>query len=75
MPNSSLPVTMRNEVKTLYALDRQRHVVVFGRDDGSFGFEDQWWRAEEAWFPVGRYSESFCDSAERAGAEARSRVQ
>lgn len=52
-------------------------VIIFQRDDGSFGFEDQKFSDEPlelSWIPRGRYSVSFCDSAERATAEARGRV-
>lgn len=52
-------------------------VIIFQRDDGSFGFEDQKFSDEPlemCWIPRGRYSESFCDSAARATAEAHGRV-
>lgn len=64
----------RNDIKTIYDEPDVRRVIIFRRDDGSFGFEDQHYCDEQCWIPTGRYSESFCDSAERAEAEARSRV-
>jgi hypothetical protein len=56
---------------------RKRRVVVFRRDDGSFGFEEERFSDEPlemAWIPFGRYSNCRCDTAEHALREARSRV-
>lgn len=51
--------------------------IVFERDDGSFGFEDQWFSDDPmalCWIPRGRHSVSFCDTAERAASEAQGRI-
>jgi hypothetical protein len=65
-------------VHTIYDNAKKRRVVVLRRDNGSFGFEEERFSDEPlemAWIPFGRYSVSLCDTAERALAEARSRVQ
>jgi hypothetical protein len=64
-------------VQTITDETRKRRVVVFRRDDGSFGFEEERFSdepLESAWIPFGRYSVCRCDTAERALVEARSRV-
>jgi hypothetical protein len=53
-----------------------RRVHIFRRRNGTFGFEEWHWDAEdESWIPVGPQSDSFTDSLERALFEARGRVQ
>jgi hypothetical protein len=64
-------------VQTISDETQKRRVIVFRRDDGSFGFEEE--RIpdkplETAWIPFGRYSGCRCDTAERALVEARRRV-
>jgi len=52
-------------------------VIIFQREDGSFGFEDQTFSdepTEQCWISRRRHSESFCDSARRAVKEAHQRV-
>ena len=64
-------------IQTIYDSSQIRRVVVFQREDGSFGFEEQRFSAEaleRAWIPFGRYSLSRCDTAESALAEAHGRV-
>ena len=63
-------------VATFTRPDGQRRVEVFERSDGTFGFEEWQFGAEEqAWFPCGLYSRAFLDSAEAALREARARVR
>jgi hypothetical protein len=64
----------RREIKTIYDPTRMRRVIILRRADGSFGFEDQRFCDEQCWIPYGHYSESFCDTAERAESEASLRV-
>ena len=64
-------------VRTIADETRKRRLIVFRRDDGSFGFEEEWFSDEPlemSWIPFGRYSVCRCDTEERALAEARSRV-
>ena len=64
-------------VQTIYDAAKAKRVVIFQREDGSFGFEEEHFSAEpleRAWIPFGRYSISYCDTAERAIAEACGRV-
>jgi hypothetical protein len=64
-------------VQTIYDDAKKRRVVILQRDDGSFGFSEERFADEpheQAWIPVGRYSVSHCDTAERALVEARGRV-
>ncbi len=65
-------------IKEIYDSSRQYRVVIFRREDGSFGFEDQHFSdypREHCWIPHGLYSTSFCDTAEKAESEARGRVK
>ena len=61
-------------LRTLVAPWQTRRVVVFRRDDGSFGFEDQRFGPEHAWAPTGRYLECYADSADSAERHAREHV-
>ncbi len=68
---------MRKEHKIVYSADREKRVVIFERDDGSFGFEAQEFSddpLEMNWIRFGKYSESFCDSIESAEREGHERV-
>jgi hypothetical protein len=68
---------MRETVKCLASPDGKSRVVLFRRDDGSFGFSVQRLATEsepEAWIPTGRYSECFASDAAAAESEARERV-
>jgi len=65
------------KIQTITDKTLTRRVVVFRRDDGSFGFEEEWFSdepLEKMWIPFGKYSVCRCDSEERALAEARGRV-
>lgn len=63
-------------IETITRSDGLRRVEVFERADGTFGFEEWQFGAEEqAWFPCGLYSRAFLDSAEAALREARARVR
>ena len=62
-------------LETIYDDSRKRRVIIFQRDDGSFGFDEERFSdepVEMAWLPYGR--DCRCDSAERALSEARGRV-
>ena len=64
-------------LQTIEFNDQKRRVVVFRRDDGSFGFEEQRFLLnplEKAWLPLGEHSDARFDTAERALIEARKRV-
>jgi hypothetical protein len=62
-------------LETIYDDSRKRRVIVFQRDDGSFGFDEERFSDEPlemAWLPYG--PDCRCDSAERALSEAHGRV-
>ena len=62
-------------VQTIYDDSKKRRVIIFQRDDGTFGFDAEHFSDEPlemAWLPSG--FNSFCDTAERALSEARGRV-
>lgn len=62
-------------VKTLENSDGLRRVEIFVRSNGTFGFTELVWDAEDqAWCPFGRYSDAFCATAQLAESEARGRV-
>ena len=63
-------------VQTIYDDSKKRRVVIFQRDDGSFGFEEQRFSDEPlemAWIPFGR-RDCHCDTVERALVEVRGRI-
>jgi hypothetical protein len=63
-------------IQTIYDGSRKRRVVIFQRDDGSFGFDAEHFfddPLEMAWLQSG--FDSRCDTAERALVEARGRVR
>ncbi len=65
-------------VKEIYDADRSRRVVIYKRDDGTFGIEQEYFSNEPrelCWIPRGGRTESFLDSLERAEAEARGRFE
>jgi hypothetical protein len=67
---------VRPVLKILRDSDGRRRVDIFRRPNGTFGFEElRWFAEEQAWVPVGRYSESFNPSLDQAESEARHRVQ
>ena len=68
---------MRGTVKCLASPDGKSRVMLFRRDDGSFGFSVQKLVTEseqDAWIPTGNYSECFASDAGAAESEARARV-
>jgi hypothetical protein len=65
----------RKQINVLYHDEQTRKVVIFQREDGNYGFEEfRFGVKEQAWFPVGRYSEAFVESSESALREARARI-
>jgi hypothetical protein len=64
-------------VQTIYDDAKKQRVIIFQREDGSFGFEEQRFSGEPlemCWIPFGRYLACHGDTAERALVEARARV-
>jgi hypothetical protein len=64
-------------IQTILFDDRKRRVVVFQRDDGSFGFDEQHYAEdplESPWLPTGDFAAARFDSAARALIEARKHV-
>jgi len=62
--------------QTLSSRDGSRKVEIFERPNGTFGFTELKYSDEEdAWFPVGKYSESIVHSLDAAVAEACGRVR
>ena len=62
-------------VRTINSPDELKRVEIYRRDNGTFGFEEWQWDADDkCWIPLGRYSQPVVDSAERAETEARGRV-
>lgn len=67
----------RYTIRKIYDDTRKHRVIIFRRDDGTFGFMDEMYSEEPdemGWMPRGRYSECICDSLEAAEKEARGRV-
>lgn len=64
--------------ETIYDAAQKRRVVLFRRDDGTFGFQEERFSSdplEQCWLPfVERRSECRCDSLESAMREARGRI-
>ena len=63
-------------IQTIYDDSRKRRVIIFHRNDGSFGFEEEFFSDEPlelAWLPSGR--DSRCETAEGALVEACGRVE
>lgn len=66
---------MREIIKTIYSNDRQNRVLIFRNLNGTFSFDVEHFSKNEyenCWIPS--FNNSFCDTAERAEQEARSRV-
>ena len=64
-------------IQTLYDADRERRVLIFQRDDKTFGFEKEYFSIaehENCWVPRGGHSTSIFDSEETALREVYSRV-
>ena len=62
--------------KTFVKSDGTRKVVIFQREDKTFGFEEFKFGPEEnSWFPVGKYSLAMIDSLEKTIMEAQGRIQ
>jgi hypothetical protein len=69
---------MKTVVRELVASDGMRKVVLYRRDDGTFGFESLRFSEdslEKCWIPHGRFSECIASSADIAEREARGRVE
>ena len=67
---------METILQTFYSSDRQRRVVIYGRQNGSFGFREEKWGSEpleQCWLPA-LTPKSFCDSADTATQEAAGRI-
>ncbi len=68
----------RQEVESIYDSVRKRRVVIFQRQDGTFGFvEDRYSDDpyEQCWIEQTGYSESFCDTLETVRREVFGRVR
>jgi hypothetical protein len=62
-------------VKTIHNAQRNRRVELFQRKDGTFGFQEWTYAADEdAWVPFGRYAIAVIDTLERTEQEARGRI-
>ena len=64
-------------IQTIYDEDHKRRLIVFQRDDSTFGFMEECLSPEPtgtAWIPLSLDSTCRCDTAERVLAEARGRV-
>jgi hypothetical protein len=71
--NNLAPVV--KTIRTIYSDSRKRRVIIFQRDDGSFGFDEEHFSDEPlelSWLQAGY--DSRCDTAERAFGEAQGRV-
>ncbi len=65
-------------VQALYSKDGKHRVLIVQRDNGSFGFEEEYFSEDEWSRQWCRYSQnpfSICDSADTALREAKGRVQ
>jgi hypothetical protein len=65
-----------NIIQTIYDNSQTRRVIIFQRDDGSFGFDEERFSDEPlemVWLPSGR--DCRCDTAEGALIEAYGRVE
>jgi hypothetical protein len=66
-----------SEVRTITDPSGLRRVVIYRREEGTYGFEEQRFSAapeECCWLPVCRRSETVCPTEEIAIREARGRV-
>jgi len=64
-------------LQTLTDITGKRRVHIFKRENGTFGFEEEYWSDDEferCWIPAGRQMFSICDSQEIALREARGRI-
>lgn len=64
-------------VQTLYDEDHKRRLIVFQRDDSTFGFREERFSDEPmemAWIALSLDSACRCDTVERVLTEARGRV-
>lgn len=65
-------------IKEIYDQPRQRRVVIFRHETGTFGYELEYYSAEPrelCWCPNRSGSHGIYDSAERAESEARDKVK
>jgi hypothetical protein len=64
-------------IQTIYDEAQKRRLIVFQRDDSTFGFREERFSAEPmelAWIALNLDSTCRCDTVERVLAEARGRV-
>jgi hypothetical protein len=65
----------RHVLRTLHDAPHKQRVVIYRREDGSFGFQNERFAVEEqCWIPRGAFSAAHCDTLESAEREARGRV-
>lgn len=67
----------RREIETIYDSEQERRVVIYQRDDGSFGFVEDYFSElplEHCWIESDRDTESFCDTLETVRREVYGRV-
>ena len=65
-------------IRTIYSADRLKRVSVFRRDDGTFGFLEEYFSEaprEQCWVPKFQSTESFCPSENVALTEIFGRVE
>ena len=64
-----------NVIRTFLSSDGNRKVEIFQREDGTFGFAELRFGADEnCWLQVGRYSIAIIDTLDSAIREAKGRV-
>ncbi|QEX15686.1 hypothetical protein FRZ44_09730 [Hypericibacter terrae] len=67
-----------NTINTIYDRDGKRRVIIFRRDDGTYGFEEERFSDEPlemAWIRLRKYTASLFASAIDAERDARGRVE
>ncbi len=65
-------------IREIYSQDRKRRVCIVQRENGSFGFEEEYFSDdpfEMSWCRYGQYPLAICDSEETALREAMGRVK
>ena len=63
-------------IQTIYDESKKRRVIIFQRDDGTFGFNEEKFSdepLEKTWIPIDRRN-SQCDTLEQVLTEIRGRV-
>ena len=67
----------REIVETIYDIEGRQRVHIFRRDDGTYGFYEEYFSTaprENCWVPRFPSSEPFCDTFETAIREVSGRV-